>query len=73
MARNELSKSAMKNADLIRQKASETKDAQAAEYVGVDASTICRFKAEHLDKFCAYLDFFRIGGIRERFKSFDRQ
>ncbi|MDG6770445.1 CII family transcriptional regulator [Glaesserella parasuis] len=60
MARNELSKSAMKIADLIRQKASETKDAQAAEYVGVDASTICRFKAEHLDKFCAYLDFLEL-------------
>lgn len=57
MARNDLSKDAMKNADLIRQRAAETKDSQTAEYVGVDSSTICRFKADHLDKFCAYLDF----------------
>ncbi|HHF3824276.1 hypothetical protein MY776_06715 [Haemophilus influenzae] len=57
MARNELSKDAIKNADLIRQKAANTKDVHAADYIGVDAATICRFKAEHLDKFCAYLDF----------------
>ncbi|HHF5434787.1 hypothetical protein [Haemophilus influenzae] len=57
MARNELSKDAIKNADLIRQKAANTKDVHSADYIGVDAATICRFKAEHLDKFCAYLDF----------------
>lgn len=57
MARDELSKDAIKNAALIRQKAANTKDVHAADYIGVDATTICRFKAEHLDKFCAYLDF----------------
>ena len=57
MARNELSKDAIKNADLIRQKSANTKDAHAADYIGVDAATICRFKADHLDKFCGYLDF----------------
>nr|RFN74397.1 hypothetical protein CH606_07300 [Haemophilus influenzae]RFO05099.1 hypothetical protein CH604_05525 [Haemophilus influenzae] len=41
----------------MRQKAANTKDVHATDYIGVDAATICRFKAEHLDKFCAYLDF----------------
>ncbi|HHE8712772.1 TPA: hypothetical protein ACUM2C_001145 [Haemophilus influenzae] len=36
MARNELSKDAIKNADLIRQKAANTKDVHAADYIGVD-------------------------------------
>ncbi|MDH2997208.1 hypothetical protein A1D22_05920 [Pasteurellaceae bacterium LFhippo2] len=41
----------------MRTKSADTKDAQAAEYIGVDPATICRFKADHLDKFCGYLDF----------------
>lgn len=57
MARKELTKNAMAIADLIRQRSANTKDVQAAEYIGVDAATICRFKADHLDKFCGYLDY----------------
>ena len=56
MARNELTPSAMKIADLIRRKATERTDKEIAEKIGIDPSTLCRFKAEHLDKFCAFLD-----------------
>ncbi|AEC18370.1 MULTISPECIES: CII family transcriptional regulator [Gallibacterium] len=56
MARNELSKSAMRIADLIRRKSVERTDKEIAESIGVDPSTLCRFKADHLDKFCAFLD-----------------
>ena len=52
MARNELTKNAMAIADLIRQRSVNTKDVHAA-----DAATICRFKTDHLDKFCGYLDY----------------
>ncbi|UZD16530.1 CII family transcriptional regulator [Gallibacterium anatis] len=54
MARNELSKSAMRIADLIRRKSVERTDKEIAESIGVDPSTLCRFKADHLDKFCAF-------------------
>ncbi|KGQ49378.1 hypothetical protein JL04_05750 [Gallibacterium anatis] len=56
MARNELSKSAMRIADLIRRKSVEKTDKEIAERIGVDPSTFCRFKADHLEKFCAFLD-----------------
>lgn len=56
MARNELSKSAMRIADLIRRKSVEKTDKEIAEHIGVDPSTFCRFKADHLEKFCAFLD-----------------
>ncbi|OBW97460.1 CII family transcriptional regulator [Gallibacterium anatis] len=56
MARNELSKSAMKIADVIRRKSVEKTDKEIAERIGVDPSTFCRFKADHLEKFCAFLD-----------------
>ncbi len=56
MARNELTKSAIEIAALVRRKAVERTDKELAECIGIDPSTLCRFKAEHLDKFCAYLD-----------------
>ena len=56
MARNELSKSAMRIADVIRRKSVEKTDKEIAERIGVDPSTFCRFKADHLEKFCAFLD-----------------
>ena len=57
MARKELTLDAMKIADSIRNQSVRVKDCHVAEAIGVDAATICRFKAEHLDKFCAYLDY----------------
>lgn len=56
MARNELTRSAMQIADLIRSRAVERTDKEIAERIGIDPSTLCRFKADHLDKFCAFLD-----------------
>ena len=56
MARNELSKPAMRIADVIRRKSVEKTDKEIAERIGVDPSTFCRFKADHLEKFCAFLD-----------------
>lgn len=55
MARKELTLDAMKIADSIRNQSVRVKDCHVAEAIGVDAATICRFKAEHLDKFCAPL------------------
>ena len=46
----------MRIADLIRRKSVEKTDKEIAERIGVDPSTFCRFKADHLEKFCAFLD-----------------
>lgn len=56
MARNELTKNAMKIADCLRSRAMERTDKEITEKIGIDPSTLCRFKSEHLDKFCALLD-----------------
>lgn len=56
MPRNEFSKSAMRIAGKLRDKASHQSDKDIAEQIGIDPSTFCRFKSEHLDKFCAFLD-----------------
>ncbi|THA11307.1 CII family transcriptional regulator [Rodentibacter pneumotropicus] len=56
MARNKFTPSAMQIADVIRRKAAERTDKEIAEKIGIDPSTLCRFKAEHLEKFCAFLD-----------------
>lgn len=61
MTRNELSKSAMQIADKIRRKAVERTDKEIAEQIGIDPSTLCRFKSEHLEKFCAFLDVLGFG------------
>ena len=47
MARKELTLDAMKIADSIRNQSVRVKDCHVAEAIGVDAATICRFKAEH--------------------------
>lgn len=73
MARNELSKDAIKNADLIRQKSANTKDSHAADYIGVDAATICRFKADHLDKFCGYLDFLGLTVVEKELRQISEE
>ncbi|WP_281773431.1 hypothetical protein [Haemophilus parahaemolyticus] len=56
MARNELTRGAMQIADLIRSKSAERTDKSVADAIDIPPSTLCRFKSEHLDKFCAFLD-----------------
>lgn len=55
MARNELNKAAMEIADVIYRKFATRTDADVAREIGIDPSTLCRFKTEHLGKFCACL------------------
>ncbi|KND83609.1 hypothetical protein [Aggregatibacter actinomycetemcomitans] len=56
MARNELSKDAMKIADLIYKKASEKTNKEIAEKIGIDPSNLGRFQTNYLEMVCAYLD-----------------
>ncbi|OOF53853.1 hypothetical protein [Rodentibacter genomosp. 2] len=66
MARNKFTPSAMQIADVIRRKAAERTDKEIAEKIGIDPSTLCRFKAEHLEKFCAFLDELGLFIVREK-------
>lgn len=56
MARNELSKDAMKIADLIYKKSSEKTNKEIAEKIGIDPSNLGRFQTNYLEMVCAYLD-----------------
>lgn len=48
MARNELSKDAMKIADLIYKKSSEKTNKEIAEKIGIDPSNLGRFQTNYL-------------------------
>ena len=50
MARNELSKDAMKIADLIYKKSSEKTNKEIAEKIGIDPSNLGRFQTNYLDE-----------------------
>ena len=56
MARNELSKDAMKIADLIYKKSSEKTNKEIAEKSGIDPSNLGRVQTNYLERVCAYLD-----------------